>query len=315
MQSETQNRCDPPREGETLLEFEYRFLQHLLDTKTDEQRAEEQLIRSQVFSESEYRGAIRRAIIKRVAVENIDFEYVINEQIPYTHIFGESLDATVDEKLRLLSDDKPDVIEAAQVAIKSLANAYLYNASVDVQQAMNTCQSPIEAVMLSALIVVCKKHNWTVVLKCGHRFPYGMTHRSHNSPVSVSIDQQVEVGSYRVDFMLDYQYVSTEYPPEALENVSPLANLVVKPELVKHQKHRARLIVECDGHDFHEKTRQQVARDKRRDRFLQGEGYKVFRFSGHEINDDAIACALEVLDGFNISTGSKEEVSAPQKRT
>lgn len=55
------------------------------------------------------------------------------------------------------------------------------------------------------------------------------------------------------------------------------------------------IVVECDGHDFHEKTKEQAARDKERDRFLQSEGYRVLHFTGSEIWADPMDCAHEVL--------------------
>ncbi len=55
------------------------------------------------------------------------------------------------------------------------------------------------------------------------------------------------------------------------------------------------LAVECDGHDFHHATKQQVERDKKRDRFLSSKGYKVLRFSGSEIYRDVESCADEVV--------------------
>ncbi len=64
-----------------------------------------------------------------------------------------------------------------------------------------------------------------------------------------------------------------------------------------HQK-SVNLIIECDGHDFHEKTKKQAARDKRRDRTLQSSGYKVFRFTGTEITRDSLSCAEEVFNAL-----------------
>lgn len=55
--------------------------------------------------------------------------------------------------------------------------------------------------------------------------------------------------------------------------------------------------VECDGHDFHEKTKEQVAKDKARDRAFVERDIRVFRFSGAEIWRDAGECADQVL-GF-----------------
>jgi len=44
-----------------------------------------------------------------------------------------------------------------------------------------------------------------------------------------------------------------------------------------------RIVVDCDGHDFHERTKEQAARDRRIDRKLSVAGLIVARFTGHEI--------------------------------
>lgn len=56
------------------------------------------------------------------------------------------------------------------------------------------------------------------------------------------------------------------------------------------------LIVECDGHDFHERTKEQAAKDRARDRNAQMAGHAVFRFTGSEIWNDAWGCAERVFD-------------------
>jgi len=56
------------------------------------------------------------------------------------------------------------------------------------------------------------------------------------------------------------------------------------------------LAVECDGHDFHERTKEQAARDRSRDRALQAAGYTVMRFTGSELYRDPMKCVREVLD-------------------
>ncbi len=76
--------------------------------------------------------------------------------------------------------------------------------------------------------------------------------------------------------------------------IDTLLELAVKTPVQKN------LILECDGHDFHEKTKEQAAKDKRRDRELQHLGYRVFRFTGSEIHNDAIACAIEAFKGFGL---------------
>jgi very-short-patch-repair endonuclease len=54
------------------------------------------------------------------------------------------------------------------------------------------------------------------------------------------------------------------------------------------------LVVECDGHDFHEKTKEQARRDKARDRYFAKHGISVIRFSGSEIYQDADECKEEL---------------------
>jgi len=70
-----------------------------------------------------------------------------------------------------------------------------------------------------------------------------------NHPVLV--ETQVPISKYRVDFLL-----STS---------------------------AKKVVVECDGHDYHERTKQQARRDKQRDRELTKCGYTVLRFTGSEI--------------------------------
>lgn len=63
------------------------------------------------------------------------------------------------------------------------------------------------------------------------------------------------------------------------------------------------IVVECDGHDFHERTKEQAARDRARDRERQSAGAIVFRFTGSEIHADPFKCSdeliNEMIDQFN----------------
>lgn len=53
--------------------------------------------------------------------------------------------------------------------------------------------------------------------------------------------------------------------------------------------------VEVDGHEFHERTKEQAAHDKARDRLLQSRDWKVLRFTGSEVFQDAALCVHEAL--------------------
>ncbi|MCH7888701.1 MAG: DUF559 domain-containing protein [Proteobacteria bacterium] len=54
------------------------------------------------------------------------------------------------------------------------------------------------------------------------------------------------------------------------------------------------LNVECDGHPFHERSKEQAANDRRRDRLLEFKGIRVIRFAGTEIYNSPRKCAAEV---------------------
>lgn len=62
------------------------------------------------------------------------------------------------------------------------------------------------------------------------------------------------------------------------------------------KKNYASVVIECDGHDFHEKTKEQAKKDKARDRKITAEGYKILRFTGSEIYNDLDRCIQEITD-------------------
>ena len=57
-----------------------------------------------------------------------------------------------------------------------------------------------------------------------------------------------------------------------------------------------RLVIECDGHDFHEKTKAQVEKRNQRDMDLKSAGYDVLHFSGSQIYKDPDKCAEDVFE-------------------
>ncbi|MDI6743253.1 MAG: hypothetical protein QMD11_11015 [Smithella sp.] len=60
------------------------------------------------------------------------------------------------------------------------------------------------------------------------------------------------------------------------------------------------VVLECDGHNFHEKTKEQARRDKKRDRLFQRHGYKTQHFTGQEIYQDPFRCAEEFWKTFGM---------------
>lgn len=58
---------------------------------------------------------------------------------------------------------------------------------------------------------------------------------------------------------------------------------------------KCHVIVECDGHEFHEHTKEQAARDKQRARMLVLEGYIILNYTGSEIWNSPFKCAREAM--------------------
>lgn len=57
-----------------------------------------------------------------------------------------------------------------------------------------------------------------------------------------------------------------------------------------------KLVVECDGHEYHAKTKAQVKRDNQRDYDLKLAGYDILHFSGSQIFNEPFKCAEETID-------------------
>jgi very-short-patch-repair endonuclease len=68
----------------------------------------------------------------------------------------------------------------------------------------------------------------------------------------------------------------------------------------------ARVAIECDGHEFHERTKEQASSDKSRDRAIAAAGWRVLRFTGSEIWRNPLACAQEA---FEVCSGMEGDVA------
>jgi len=80
------------------------------------------------------------------------------------------------------------------------------------------------------------------------------------------IQREYKIGSYRADFAFIFQ----------------------------NREHKKIVVVECDGHDFHEKTKEQAAHDKKRDRYFASKNITTLRFTGSEIYNKCEDCIEEI---------------------
>ena len=121
---------------------------------------------------------------------------------------------------------------------------------------LQDCESPIEQLLSMAI------------------YKIGLRHMKMFNPdidvVEVIKQSKIYGTNYRVDFFIPVWY-------EKANRVKAFA-------------------VECDGHEFHEKTKEQVIKGNERDRELQALGIMVLHFSGSEIVKNANRCAGKILE-------------------
>lgn len=123
--------------------------------------------------------------------------------------------------------------------------------------------SPIEDIFYIALNYKC--HDMDYLIN-----PYPDYNKSTNSaiyPDGIYTYPQRKIGKYIVDFLISYQ------SGEKLNEI----------------------IVELDGHGFHDRDKKQRAYEKARDRYLVQQGYKVFHYTGSEIVANPFGIAHEVI--------------------
>lgn len=127
--------------------------------------------------------------------------------------------------------------------------------SMELFDNLKYCESPIEQLLALELTNL--------------RLEYIFKFNPFIDVIGIEKQQEIKINNkkYRVDFLI--------------------------PVVYKNQENKC-FVVECDGYEFHQKTKKQVEQDNERQRALQKEGYEVIRFSGSEIYHRPKECALEV---------------------
>ena len=64
-----------------------------------------------------------------------------------------------------------------------------------------------------------------------------------------------------------------------------------------------KLVIECDGHEYHKISKKQVKHDNERDLDLKMSGYEVLHFSGSQIYENPWKCAEDTINYILSRTG------------
>lgn len=101
------------------------------------------------------------------------------------------------------------------------------------------------------------------------------------------------------NFMQDYSQDFNIY----FQTQQKIDNYIVD-FLVTSDFSKEKIIIECDGHDFHEKTKEQAQHDKERDRFLTSKGYIILRYTGSEIYNNFCGIESELSKLLDVPTSA-----------
>lgn len=144
------------------------------------------------------------------------------------------------------------------------------------ERRLGKTESPIEALFLESFCPLAVEYGFDV------------GKRATKANETIVVTPQAWLGPYRIDFLIHYPFFGAEIT----------------------------IAVECDGHEFRERTKQQATRDKRRDRDIQRLGPRIFRFTGTEIYGAPGHCAYDVLDAIMEFQTARivAEMAASEKR-
>ena len=130
--------------------------------------------------------------------------------------------------------------------------------------------SPIEQMFIAALHVMCRAE----CVRVNPDPDFG----KDGKPVlrgGVFVYPQHKIGKYRVDFLLANIGWSDDAPTKDV-------------------------VIELDGHEFHDRDQRQRSYEKARDRFLIKSGYPVLHFTGSDVVRDPYRVAFESLDALEV---------------
>jgi len=151
---------------------------------------------------------------------------------------------------------------------------------------LSLCESPAEQNFLAAAISYFD-------LRYNEHFKRGQAVFDRGGPANCGlftllVQPQFEISSFTESYRADFVFSLTRYARNGVPRIW------------------AKTVVEIDGHDFHEKTKFQASRDKKRDRDFLSEGYVTMRFSGSDIYHRPFECVEEV--SFHLDRAAEEVV-------
>lgn len=171
--------------------------------------------------------------------------------------------------------------------LSTLKTDYLSHFEWEFDEEVSYFNSPIEKLFVAAML----SSYWARPIS-NH-----LWHNATEELLRVGIDYRLKECVGDEMERKDRLYVHMDGPALCLTQAPlKLARRQIRPDFAFFDPEtETRVIVELDGHDFHERTPEQAESDKSRDRELQVLGWHAFRFTGREVLRDPKECFHEVI--------------------
>jgi len=260
----------------------------------------------------------------------------LNKKEDFIPLLKQFIDKSISEQYSLETNIDEDTISYSQFYERFIESVFLINA----ENVFKYCQSPIEKTFLNSIMLLFLK-NRMPFLFITHPFNNAEIEISDYRDHYKSIDNFIE--SYKditgdkelihFDDRLHDKQKKGEFTEEQVEDILMYLRLTktfefgsyhITPQAffpnfkIDNKAIRAdfyiwvpndpslKIIVECDGFQFHS-SKTSFVNDKKRDRLFQLNGYRVIRYSGSEIWQDPIQVSSDLFDMLETLDEDKEQ--------
>src|SRR5690606_7146897 len=136
---------------------------------------------------------------------------------------------------------------------------------------INACESPIEKKLLLSIMYYYMDAN-----------PYSNLYIDFDGLEDIIIGKEISFSN--ISGLIGIEKISLK-PQVEIEHSDNIWRVDFLLEFHGTKNNIKKIIIECDGHEFHERNAAQVKADNKRSRQLKSLGYELVRYSGSEIHD------------------------------
>jgi len=260
----------------------------------------------------------------------------LDKKEEFIPLLKQFIDKSISEQYSQETETDEDTISYSQFYEKFIEGVFLHNA----ENVFKYCQSPIEKTFLNSFMLLFLK-NRMPCLFVTHPFnntePEISNYRSHYKSIDNFIQSYKDVtgdngltyfderlqakqkkGEFTEEQVYDiliylrltktFEFNSYHITPQASFPTFKVDNKAIRADFYIWVPNdpSVKIIVECDGFQFHN-SKTSFINDKKRDRLFQLNGYRVVRYSGSEIWKDPVEVSSNLFDILEALDEDKEQ--------